>query len=148
MTTCTQQIYEAFLADEKAKMLFHGHSYTANPIGCAAALANLDLFDTGQPMKDVERIENLHNGFASEIKEHKRVKNLRQQGTIIAIEIETGEGTSYLSSIRDKAYNYFIGQKIILRPLGNVIYILPPYCISNADLQIVYAAIISFLDSL
>lgn len=147
-TTCTTEVYNAFLSEERIKMLFHGHSYTANPLGCAAAIASLEVFEQENTMQRIERITQQHILFAESIKDNKGVKEIRQQGTIIAIELQTGDATGYLNYIRDKAYRFFIDKKIILRPLGNVIYILPPYCISNNDLKEVYEAISEFLKEL
>lgn len=144
-TTCTQHIYDAFLSSEKSKMFFHGHSYTGNPLCCAAAIASLDVFEKENTMKQVERITNHHAAFAAKLSGNTAVKEVRHWGTIIALELETGEHTGYLNNIRDKAYNFFIQRKIILRPLGNVIYILPPYCITDEDLREVYHAIEGFL---
>ncbi|MDN3582867.1 adenosylmethionine--8-amino-7-oxononanoate transaminase [Mucilaginibacter flavus] len=141
VTTCTQDIYDAFLSDDKLKTLFHGHSFTANPIACASALASLDLFERAETVTNIERIVTLHAQFAEKIKHHPKIKTIRQTGTILAMEWETGDNTSYFSSLRDKLYQYFLAHGIILRPLGNVIYILPPYCITNDELAYVYSKI-------
>lgn len=145
-TTCTQQIYDAFLSSDRQKMFFHGHSYTANPLGCAAAIASLEVFENEKVFDSIARIEKQHAAFAERINTHTKVKDVRQWGTIIAIEIQTGENTGYLNNIRDKAYKFFIERRIVLRPLGNIVYILPPYCISAADLEKVYDAIYDFLE--
>ena len=126
-------------------MFFHGHSYTANPLGCAAGIASLEVFEIENTFEKIARIELLHSKFAADLKGNPKVKNVRQWGTIVAIELNNQEQTGYLNTIRDKAYKYFLQKKIILRPLGNVIYILPPYCISEEDLKIVYASILNFL---
>src|ERR1700761_4587362 len=141
ITTCTQQIYDAFLSDDKLKTLFHGHSFTANPVACAAALASLDIFLEPSTTDNISRIVASHTKFASKLKTNPKIKNIRQQGTILAMEWETGNDTSYFNSLRDKLYNYFLDAGIILRPLGNIIYILPPYCTSNADLDYIYGKI-------
>lgn len=145
-TTCTQQIYDAFLSEERAKMLFHGHSYTGNALGCAAALASLDVFDMDNTWQHITRIIAQHSTFAASIANHTSVTDVRQTGTILAIELKTDTG--YLSSIRDKAYSYFIQRGILIRPLGNIIYLLPPYCITNGDLDLIYDTMLSFLDEL
>lgn len=145
-TTCTQQIYDAFLSEERAKMLFHGHSYTGNALGCAAGLASLEVFDMDNTWHHITRIVAQHSAFAQSIASHASVSDVRQTGTIIAIELKTDTG--YLSSIRDKAYNYFIERGILIRPLGNIIYLLPPYCIRKEDLEYIYATMLQFLDSL
>ena len=144
-TTCTQEIYDAFLSDERSKMFLHGHSYTANPLGCAAAIASLEVFDTENTFEKIERISFHHSKFAENLTGHPKVKEVRHRGTIVAIELKTDETSGYLNTIRDKTYNFFIERKIILRPLGNVIYILPPYCISDKDLKKVYLSICDFL---
>jgi len=146
VTTCTQAIYDAFLSDDKLKTLFHGHSFTANPIACASALANMDLFLMPETMDNIQRIEERHSRFALKIGHHPKLKEVRQTGTIIAMEWETGGQTSYFSNLRDKLYQYFLSKGIILRPLGNVLYILPPYCISNEQLDYIYTEIEAALE--
>lgn len=141
VTTCTNEIYEAFLSDDKHKTLYHGHSFTANPIACVASLASLDILLRSETLQNIKRVEAKHAMFLEEIKAHSKVKTVRQTGTIIAIEWETGNETSYLSNLRNLLYAYFLDKGIILRPLGNIIYILPPYIISNEDLDYIYNAI-------
>jgi adenosylmethionine-8-amino-7-oxononanoate aminotransferase len=141
VTTCSQEIFDAFLSDDRLKTLFHGHSFTANPIACAAALASMDLFMEPSTHTNIKRIEHLHTRFMQKIKDHPKIKTIRQTGTILAMEWETGGNTSYFSSLRDTLYQYFLDAGIILRPLGNVIYILPPYCITNDELNYIYSKI-------
>ncbi len=148
VTTCTPQIFDVFYADEKLKTLFHGHSYTGNPVGCAAALAGLDLLESSETKNNLERIAHQHQQFAAGICNNEKLTRIECLGTILALELKTGEGNSYFSTIRDQLYNYFLEEGILLRPLGNVIYILPPYCISNAQLNKIYQAIIRFLNTL
>jgi adenosylmethionine-8-amino-7-oxononanoate aminotransferase len=148
LTTCTQEIYDAFLWDDKLKTLFHGHSFTANPVACASALASMDLFLDPSTAESIARIVESHRNFADKIKQHPKVKTVRQTGTIVAMEWETGSDTSYFNSLRDKLYLYFLDAGIILRPLGNVIYILPPYCITNEQLIYIYSKIGEALDTI
>ncbi|MFB9844782.1 adenosylmethionine--8-amino-7-oxononanoate transaminase [Mucilaginibacter ginsenosidivorans] len=148
LTTCAQSIYDAFLSDDKLKTLFHGHSYTANPVTCSAALASMDLFIADSTKKNIERIVTRHEQFAARIKDHPKIRVTRQTGTILAMEWETGSDTSYFNSLRDKLYNYFLDAGIILRPLGNILYILPPYCITDDQLDYIYGKIESALEEL
>jgi adenosylmethionine---8-amino-7-oxononanoate aminotransferase len=148
LTTCTQQIYDAFLSDDKLKTLFHGHSYTANPVACSAALASLDITLQDATMQNIQRIASMHSGFASRVKDHPKVRTIRQTGTIVAMEWEIGDNTSYFSSLRDKLYQYFLNAGIIMRPLGNVIYILPPYCITDDELNYIYSKIEQALEEI
>lgn len=141
VTTCTQQVFDAFLSDDKLKTLFHGHSFTANPVACSSALASMDLFLEETTRANIKRISAQHTAFAERIKDNPKLKGVRQTGTILALEWNTGSNTSYFSSLRDVLYQYFLDAGIILRPLGNVVYILPPYCISNADLEYIYSKI-------
>jgi adenosylmethionine-8-amino-7-oxononanoate aminotransferase len=146
LTTCTQQIFDAFLSDNRLKTLFHGHSYTANPVACSAGLASLDLFLEPSTKENINRITTAHQQFALKIKDHPRIRTTRQTGTILAMEWETGSDTSYFNSLRDKLYLYFLEKGIILRPLGNIIYILPPYCITDEQLSYIYSKIERALD--
>jgi len=148
LTTCTQEIYDAFLSEDKLKTLFHGHSFTANPVACAAALASLDIMLQDATMESIKRIEAAHRQFALKIKHHPKIKTTRQTGTILAMEWETGSNTSYFSTLRDRLYQYFLAEGIILRPLGNVLYILPPYCISNEELNYIYSKIEQALEEI
>ena len=148
LTTCSAQIYDAFLSDDRLKTLFHGHSFTANPVACAAALASMDLFTELSTKQNIERIEQLHTQFRQKIKNHPKIKTIRQTGTILAMEWETGGNTSYFSSLRDTLYNYFLNAGIILRPLGNIIYILPPYCITDDELGYIYSHVERALDEI
>ena len=145
LTVATQEIYTAFLSDERAKALLHGHSFTGNSLSCAAACASLDLFEIEHTWDNVKRICNQNKEFADKIQDHPVLKNVRVAGTILALEIETGEGNTYFSSLRDKAYNYFLENGMLVRPCGNVIFINPPYCITDEQLKKIYEVFSSFL---
>ncbi len=146
ITTCNQQIFDAFYSDDKLKTLYHGHSFTANPIACAASLASLDLLLQPETLANINRIKKQHAQFAERIKHHPKLKEVRQTGTILALEWATSNETSYLNNLRDSLYNYFLEHYIILRPLGNIIYILPPYVISEQDLDYIYQNITAALE--
>jgi adenosylmethionine-8-amino-7-oxononanoate aminotransferase len=146
ITTCSVAIYEAFLSEDKMKTLFHGHSFTANPLACTAALASIELLLQEDTRKNIQRICLRHHQFSLKIKDHPKVASVRQTGTIIAIEWQTDAGTSYFSDLRNVLYDYFLDKKILMRPLGNVIYILPPYCMSDEDLKEIYTCIENALE--
>lgn len=145
-TTCTQEVYEQFLSPEKTKMLFHGHSYAGNPLGCAAAIASLHIFESEKTFEKIEQITQLHQQFAQAIYARPTVHSVRQRGTILAIEIKNEQRTGYLNSIGDLFKIHALSNGVLLRPLGNVVYIVPPYCISAQSLQQVYGCITAFLD--
>ena len=141
VTVCSQNIYDAFYSNEMAKTFFHGHSYTANPLSCAAANASLQLLLSDSCQTQIQTITSSHERFADTIKHEAFVKEVRQQGTIIAIELNTKEDSSYFNAIRNEIYEYCLGQGVLLRPLGNVIYIMPPYCITYDELEKIYTVI-------
>lgn len=148
ITSCVQKVYDAFLSNDPAKTFLHGHSFTANPIACAAALASLDLFIKESCGENIDRVVRRQTGFLRRIQDQPAIKNGRQMGTIVAFDVITDEQDGYMNSMRDFLSNFFIAQKVILRPLGNTVYILPPYCITDEQLDTIYDAVISMLDQL
>lgn len=141
ITSCTQAIYDRFLSDDKLKTLFHGHSFTANPVACAASLASMDLLLQNQTIEQIEMISIKHEAFKNKFQGHPKLTDIRQRGTILAMEWNYGDSTSYFNEVRDKLYNFFLENKIIMRPMGNVLYLLPPYCITSDELDYVYSKI-------
>lgn len=141
VTSCTAEIYNAFLSDDRSKTFFHGHSYTANPVACAAALASFDLLIGDECKQNIQRISNKHLSFIEKNKTNSFFKNLRSKGTILAMDMVTKEETSYFNSLRDRLYSFFLNSGVILRPLGNTVYVMPPYCTSNDDLDYIYSVI-------
>lgn len=148
VTACTQKIYEAFLSEDITKAFLHGHSYTANPLACAAANASFDLLVEKETIDQIKLISTLQQNFVELIRTHKQVRNARAIGTILAIEIETVEKKGYEDSIRIKILNFFLSRDILLRPLGNVLYVVPPYIIKQQELEHIHKNIFEFLDSL
>ena len=141
ITTFTQEVFDGFYDDDTNKALFHGHTFTANPTGCAAALASITLLQTSEIQQSIARVNESHLVFQNKIKNHQKVKATRVLGVIFALEIKTETQESYYGTMRNKLYNFFIENGVILRPVGNIIYILPPYIISQNQLEKVYATI-------
>lgn len=148
VTACTQTIYDAFLSTDKYKTLFHGHSFTANPLACTAALASLDLTLSDDTNTAIKRISDAHTIFANRLRAYVNVKAIRQRGTLLAFDLEAGEQTSYFNHIRDMAYNFLLERGVLMRPLGNVLYLMPPYCTSNEQLQYTYEQVEELLKAL
>lgn len=141
LTVCTQKIYDAFYSEEVEKTFFHGHSYTANPLSCAAAIASIQLLLTSKCQEQIASICKSHAQFAVRISGNKMVTKVRQTGTILAFEIKTDDETSYFNSVKSLFYGFFVSKGVLLRPLGNVAYIMPPYCITETELEKVYTTI-------
>ena len=147
LTVCHERIYNAFLSDDRYKAFFHGHSFTGNAIACAVACASLDLFEQEQSKSDRKRLAAAQRRFADSLQGHEAVEDVRCLGTIIAMDVKSGGETSYFNAIRDEIYTHFLGKDLLLRPLGNVLYFLPPYCISAEEITLVHQEIKAFLDS-
>lgn len=141
ITTFTQEIYDGFYDDDINKALFHGHTFTANPTGCAAALASLELLQMPEMQTNIKRVNHCHLDFENKIKNHPKVRTTRVLGVIFALEIKSDKKESYYGTLRNKLYYFFIENGVILRPVGNVVYVLPPYVITNCQLQKVYQTI-------
>jgi adenosylmethionine-8-amino-7-oxononanoate aminotransferase len=146
ITTCTAAIYDAFLSNDKLKTLFHGHSFTANPLACTVALASLDLFLDPACKENRERINRRHQQFMEKLSAYKTIKHIRLTGTIIAFEIVTPGEDAYTNELADQLHRFFRERRIMLRPLGNTLYIMPPYCITDEQLRTVYESIFAFLE--
>jgi adenosylmethionine---8-amino-7-oxononanoate aminotransferase len=144
VTSCSDSILSAYQDSDKAKTFFHGHSYTANPIACAAAIASFDLLVSQQCQHDITRISTRHKAFAAHIEKSPAVQSANALGTILSVELRTSESTSYMNPARQRIYSFFLERNILLRPLGNIIYVLPPYIISDQELSTIYSAIEEF----
>ena len=130
-------MYGPFHASDRSRTFFHGHSYTANPLGCAAANASLRIFETEPVMERIRRIEGIHGERLSELSKNPMVGDVRYLGDVGVLELKS-EDAGYFSTIRNRLYAFFVERGILLRPLGNVIYIMPPYVISPAELHHIY----------
>ena len=141
ITTFTQDIFEAFYDDDINKALFHGHTFTANPTGCSAALASIELLQSQEMQDNIARVNKNHLAFQKHIESHPKVTTTRVLGVIFALEIKTESSESYYGSMRNKLYDFFIENGVIIRPVGNIVYILPPYIITNEQLHKVYEVV-------
>jgi len=139
LTTCTQEIFDAFYADEIIKGFFHGHTYSANPLACTAALAAMNLLKSAEFQDHISRIHQAHLDFQIKIKTHVKVKATRVTGVIFALDLNI-EMERY-GNLRDKLFNHFMEQGVFLRPLGNTIYILTPFVVTNTQLEKIYKSI-------
>lgn len=140
LTMATKEIYDAFYSKNKSDMFFHSSSYTANPIACAAASANLDIWANEPVLEKVKNINKSHLGKIETFKNNQFVKNVRVLGSIFALDINV-ENSGYLSDIAIDLYSFYTKNGVLLRPLGNTVYIMPPYCISSASLDKIYDTI-------
>ncbi|HSI70258.1 MAG TPA: adenosylmethionine--8-amino-7-oxononanoate transaminase [Gillisia sp.] len=144
VTSCTREVYNAFYSEEIAKGFFHGHTYTANPLACTAALAGIELLGSEEIQQDIQRVIKQQANFINKLQEHPKVKNLRQLGIILAFELDV-EMERY-GNMRDRLFKFFMEKGVFLRPLGNTIYILPPFVISEEELTKIHSTIEDVLE--
>jgi len=146
-TLTNRDIYKAFYHDEKAKQFFHSTSFTGNPMACAAALASLEIWEEGEVFDDIARIEREHQKAAGWYAARPDVLDVRVKGSIFAVEVRD-DVSGYLSSIGAEIYDFMLENDILLRPVGNTIYILPPYCTETKDLERIYETLWRGLDAI
>lgn len=139
----TDQIYQAFYHDETARGFLHSHSYTGNPLACRAALATLDIFASDNILETNRQKATLFNRLAQPLRDHPKVKNFRHTGMIWAFEVDT--------AAPDFGRRFFanaLKHHLLLRPMGNTVYFMPPYIIDEAEMQFLIAGTLSILDEL
>ena len=146
ITLAKEKIFQSFISDSPKKTFWHGHSFTANPLGCAAANASLDLLEN-DPFKYLS-FEEKHISHLDKIKKLSFVKKLRVTGTIAAFDVEFGNSEGYLNNIGKKIKALSIKKGLFIRPLGNVIYLLPPLCLTDNQLEKSYSIIFEILNNI
>ena len=146
VTACTDAIYNAFLSDDRAKMLFHGHSFTANALGCAAANASLDLFESPETQASIQWLQVQLQELGERLIATGKVKNVRRTGCILAFDLPSSQ-QGYLNLVAVRLKDAMLAKGILIRPLGEVVYLLPPYCISQAEIDHVGKCLLEFLGS-
>jgi adenosylmethionine-8-amino-7-oxononanoate aminotransferase len=144
VTMATEPIFAAHYSSDRADMFFHSSSYTANPIACAAANANLAIWRDEPVPARIADLAKRQAAHLDRLRAHPGVTGARALGTITALEVGGGEG--YLSEAGPRLLAHFRDYDLLLRPLGNTVYVMPPFCIDDADLDRIYAAIALALD--
>jgi adenosylmethionine-8-amino-7-oxononanoate aminotransferase len=147
VTLCRADIFDAHYSEDRSRTFFHSSSYTANPIACAAALANLEIWQREPVMERIGGIAALHQERLARFYDDGRFTNVRQIGTIAALDIAARDA-GYLADIGPRLYRGFLARGLLVRPLGNTIYIMPPYCSTAHDLDLVYDAIDELADEI
>jgi adenosylmethionine-8-amino-7-oxononanoate aminotransferase len=146
-TLCSERVAAAFHSENRMHTFYHGHSYTGNALACAAANASLQIFADEPVFDRIGSIAKIHAERLQQLRKYAAVGDTRQIGTIGAIELRT-EDAGYLSAMRPKLYRFFLDRGVLLRPLGNVVYVLPPYVISPDELHRVWDVIVEAVETL
>jgi adenosylmethionine-8-amino-7-oxononanoate aminotransferase len=147
VTLCTDRVEAAFRSENRLHTFYHGHSYTGNALACAAANASLQIFDDEPVFDRISTIARIHSERLAHLRTFHQVGDTRQIGTVAALELRVDD-PGYLSSLRPKLYNFFLDRGVLLRPLGNVVYVLPPYVISPDDLHSIHDTIAEAIQTL
>ena len=142
-TVCTSKIFEAFYSNDFGKTFTHSHSFTANPLGCATAIASLDILEKEQKYRSIEQ---WHLNALQKLTDHPKINKIRVLGTIGAMDIATEEDDGYLNPIGLRLKAACLERGVFIRPLGNVVYLMPPYCITEEELSFCYDVIIEALE--
>jgi adenosylmethionine-8-amino-7-oxononanoate aminotransferase len=140
VTLSRHDIFQSHYSDDRRRTFFHSSSFTANPIACAAALANLEIWETEPVRERIAALAAMQSKHLDRFRGDARFSGVRQTGTITAMELKASDG-GYLAKVGPALQSYFRDARVLLRPLGNTIYVLPPYCVTDEDLQIVYDSI-------
>jgi adenosylmethionine---8-amino-7-oxononanoate aminotransferase len=147
VTLCSDRVESAFRSEDRRHTFYHGHSYTGNPLGCAAANASLQIFDDEPVFDRIATIARIHSERLSYLREMRQVGDTRHIGSVGALELRADDA-GYLSALRPKLYEFFLRRGVLLRPLGNVVYVLPPYVIEPEELNRVYDVIVEAIETL
>lgn len=144
-TVCTARVHDPFVSSDRSRTFYHGHSYTGNPIAAAAGVASLGIFEREPVFERINRIAAIHSERLATIGNHPAVGEVRSIGTMAAIELKADDA-GYTSKMRTKLYQFFLDAGLLLRPLGNIVYVLPPYVISQQEMHYVHDKIAEALD--
>lgn len=148
VTASTEEIYQAFLDEDQGKMLFHGHSFTANPLGCAAANASMDLFDRAETQARVAALCQAQEEGRTTLMDHPQLRNVRRTGTLLAMDMVSENKKGYLNQLGKQVGKWFYKRDVLVRPLGNVLYLMPPYSIDLSQLKDIQEMIPEALEAL
>lgn len=140
ITACIPDIFAAHYSTDRGRTFWHSSSFTANPIACAAALANLEVWETELVHGRIDAIAQWQTEELARLADWPRVRNPRQTGTITAWDLETRDA-GYLAAVGPRLHAFFRDRNVLLRPLGNTIYVMPPYCITRNELHGLYDVI-------
>jgi adenosylmethionine-8-amino-7-oxononanoate aminotransferase len=144
VTVAREQVFETFLGETFERALPHGHSFTANPLACAVALRSLELFAEEDTLGRIARIEARHRDMLATLKARGDVARPRVQGSMLAFDVKVEGG--YQSAESEALKAWFLDRGLNIRPIGSTVYLLPPYCITDAELDRAYAGLIDGLD--
>lgn len=141
-----EKVHQAFISTETKDLFLHAHSYSGNALGCVAALASIEQMQTTEFAEALENLISRQATFKEKLQEYPQVANARHIGLVVAFELHD-QNLAYENKIREILQKEFLEKNILIRPIGNTIYILPPVCITNTELELVYSAVIDVINN-
>jgi adenosylmethionine-8-amino-7-oxononanoate aminotransferase len=144
-TVCREEIYATFFSQDRSRTFFHSSSFTGNPLACAAALANIEVWESEPVRERISALSKTQARMLDPFRADPRLENVRRCGTITAMDVKV-DAAGYLSTLGPRLHRSFLESNVLLRPLGNIIYVMPPYCVSEDELNAVYSSIDSAID--
>lgn len=144
VTMAAEPLFEAHWSNDRANMFFHSSSYTANPVACAAANANLAIWRDEPVLERINQLAAMHEQFRRQLELNSKLAQTRRIGTILAFDIKVDD-PGYTASVGRELASAARSSGVLLRPLGNTVYVMPPYCTSKAELATIYATIDVFM---
>ncbi len=147
VTSCSQEIYNQFHTGDYFKNFFHGHSYTANPLACAVAVASLKLLQSEEVQTQIHSLASHLTEIKIVISEEGVFEDVQHKGGILSFSYKNNLPSNYSNPLRNKLYHYFLSKNILLRPLGNRMYLIPPYCISKDELNYIQEVILGLKEA-
>jgi len=145
VTMCRAEVFDAHYSTDRSRTFFHSSSYTANPIACAAAVANLEVWEREPVQARIDALGAAHAARQARFRDDPRFENIRRTGTIAAMDLKVKD-QGYMASVGPKLYEHFQSRNLLLRPLGSTIYAMTPYCVTEAELDAMYDAIAEAAD--
>lgn len=147
VTVATDRVYDVFLNDDPDRAFLHSHSFTANPLACAVALRSLELFEENKTLDKIKHIERRHQEFIDALQKEHTIYMPRVMGSILAFNVADNDG-AYKNSKGEFLREYFFQNGLNIRPIGNAVYLMPPYCITDEQMDRAYAGIFQGLELL
>lgn len=146
VTVATDEVYDVFLSDDPDRAFLHSHTFTANPLACAVALKSLEMFEDNNMIEKIQYIESQHRAFLKKLGMLHDIYMPRVMGSVMAFNLQDADG-EYKNDMGEALRQWFFDYGLNIRPLGNAVYLMPPYCITDEQLQCAYDGIIEGLDT-
>ena len=148
VTVATDQVFDEFLDEGFGKAFLHGHTFAANPLACAVALKSLEMFEDNKILDKIAHIEARHEKFLKKLSEHPHVFKTRAMGSVLAFNLTPSDEIGYKTDDSEFLREWFLSHGFNIRPIGDAVYLMPPYCITDEELDRAYQGIVDGLSAM